>query len=543
MPAEPAAPSPPVLPRSPSSAVLAAILIAILGGGFAVRLYLAAVMPIVSRDSVTFIQYAQELGRDPTAEMRRQDQHPLYPAALLLTNLLIDRCGVLRGDAVRQWIVSGQVVAMTAGLLLIVAVYRLAAELFDRRVGLVAAGCAALLPEFARFSAEALSDTLHLTLFVAGLTLGAVAFRRNALWQLGVAGVLSGLAFLVRPEGGEVVAVLCGAALFCRRWSLLRRAAAIGVCSLCFLIAAGPYMLATGRLVKKKPIGQFVSAGTCEPIVSAGELSAATAALPAEQTAGVLSGVGLTLKAAGTVISHWVRSLRVTYLLAAAAWLAMRRKGARPGPAWRMVVAAGLFHTVVCIRLVVRFDYWDLFALRHVLVSAALTLPFAAAGVVAMADAIRARWSRRRSAWAEAAVMAAVVAPTLPWLLRAPNREHAYMREAACWIRDHVGGSPNIVTNEWRIPYYAGGVYCRRVINGRWHAWSGRGDPANLLEWIRAEKPDLVVLDERPLCLAQPDFFEKLEQQAGSPVRLERLHTLHSVGTRQRMAVRIYRCW
>jgi hypothetical protein len=302
-------------------------------------------------------------------------------------------------------------------------------------------------------------------------------------------------------------------------------------------------MLATGRLVKKKPIGQFVSAGTSEPSgVSAGDIAAATAAHPAEQTAGVVSGVRSTLKAVSTVISHWVRSLRVTYLLAAAAWLAMQRKGPRPRPAWRIALAAGLFHTIICVQLVLRFDYSDLFALRHMLVSAALTLPFAAAGVVAVADAIRARRGGRRSALSEAAVLAIVVAPTLPWLLRAPNREHAYMREAASWIRANVGGSPMIITNEWRIAYYAGGVYCRRVINGRWHAWSGRSDPANLLDWVRAEKPDLVVLDERPLCLVQPDFFERLKEQTGSPARLEWLHTVHSVGTRQRMGVRIYRC-
>lgn len=205
-----------------------------------------------------------------------------------------------------------------------------------------------------------------------------------------------------------------------------------------------------------------------------------------------------------------------------------------------MLLATGVLHAGVCVLLVLRFDYWDLIALRHVLVMAAVTLPFAAAGMVALATALPLAIRRIQAPAAWLVVGAAVIGPTLPWLLRAPNREHEYVRRTADWIHDAYKTPQRVITNEWRIPYYAGGNYVRVVIDGRWAQWSGKADVADLLGWVRGQRPDLVVLDERPLRTANAGFFDELDRATQANGELRLVKTIASVGTKHPMQARVY---
>ncbi len=504
------------------------------------RAYLLRVMPVISRDGVTFIGYAQNLRTDPLTEIRRQRQAPLYPAMIALAHGLLDRVGVAHGDDVRRWVLAGQTVAVAASLALIPAMYLLAGVLFHRRVGVAAAACTAVLPEFCRYGVDVLSDSLHLALYVSGLAAGLAALTARPglaapragyatiLSRFALAGLLSALAFLVRPEGGEVALVVCAALCLWRPWPWKARLTGIATCSLSFLVIAGPYMLATGHLIHKKPPARFLAAETLSPVQLADGVAPPVSMTPAAAAftfslshfpASPASASAMPLwtipRALGKTLLNWVRSLRVMFLLPAIAWLALRGRRPEPTDARRVAMAAWCLHAGVCVLLIRAFDYWDLFSVRHVLVLTALTLPWTAAGLVALVDLLtHVRPSPRATRHAAVAIGAVLVAPTLPWLLRAPNTDDAYMRRAGEWIAAHYPRPQRILTDQWHVPFYARGTLCERREGTATIRWPGTADPAVLVDWVRRERPDLVVLDEFRLRRRNPAFFDELPRAA-----------------------------
>ena len=264
------------------------LLVIVVFVAFPVRLYLALTATMISRDGATFIWYAQGLARDPAAEMRTQAQHPLYPALVLAAHTALQAVGgLLRplgasvssvlDDPVRSWTLAGVTVSLLGGLTVVIAVYALARLLFDRRVALLAAMLAALAAEFCQLSADVLTDMPHLTLYLLALCAAIRGFCPRAtglptacppaglaLRWLFLAGALSGLAFLMRPEGAGVAVVAAAAALGltgpCR---LPRRLVGPLVVVLGAGLVASPYMLITGKLVQKKSLPRFLP-GSCE---------------------------------------------------------------------------------------------------------------------------------------------------------------------------------------------------------------------------------------------------------------------------------------
>jgi hypothetical protein len=528
--------------------------------GLGLRVYLAATAAMISRDGVVFIGYARQLAVEPVAEMRRQAQHPLYPALVLVFERVADRLAVVLGDPplladpVRRWQVAGMLVTLLCGIGVVVAVYALTRTLFDEWVALVAAALAATAAEFCQLSADALSDMPHLLAYLVGLTLAVRGLQTGSMVRLLAGGVMSGLAYLIRPEGAEVAVVALVAALFIAPGRRLRRRVLAGITIVAgAAIVASPYMLVTGKLVQKKPIHQFFegttpqsghmrdhdidsmssivmvrslhadasarSDGIGQPVA----ISSATCEHPRGlKPAALCKGAGAEarrrsigsfafgkplLRAFGLIAEDFSRALRVTYLLPALAWLIIRRPAGRTLEV-RVLVAAMTLHLGILVGLLIRFDYWDLFSMRHVLVLAALTLPFSAAGLVGIARLVPA--GRRTGAM----IMIALVlfASTLPWLLERRFADERYLRVAGEWIRAHSTDRPRILTTRHRVAFYADGVQ----IPGPLEA-----DPDAILTEARSTRPVWLAFDERLMLRQRPDFFAALEAAVGPPERLE----------------------
>jgi len=573
----------------PRTAPYGVVLCAAVAAGLAVRLYLAAAMPIISRDGATFISYARGWQSHPLTEMRRQRQHPLYPASIAAVESLLRRTGIRTADESLRWILAGQLAAVIPSLALIIVVGSLASTLFNRQVGAVAAACAALLPEPARYGVDVLSDSLHLLLYTAGLTVGATGLLRRSASRLALGGLLSGLAFLTRPEGGEVVLVLGAGTILLSTAPWRHRFVLVAACGIGFLLTAGPYMIATGRIVQKKSIRRFFSyerevARRWLPIAAAQRApvrhfhnATGPRRLSPEPTQGTWGGprfaaagvaptgnpglAGRTAdlaRATGKVLLAWVRSLRVMYLLPALAWFVLRSRprsgpvdvppeapparaeadgGAGPSAAWPLVAGAFVLHMIVCVLLIPSYGYWELFSVRHVLVPAILTLPLSAAGLFQCA----ARLSPRTGPAAAWSILAAVViAPTLPWLLRTPNREDAYLRVAGEWIAAHIPAPRRVMTERWRVALYARAELCERWEGRQLLRWPGTADAGELLGWIRSQRPDVLVLDEMRLRRQNEFFFEELERVAVGPGLLRLIHTVDQPDPRRPKRALIY---
>ena len=520
---------------------LAALLAIVVLIGLPIRVYLAARAAMISRDAAVFIWYAQGLANDPVAEMREQAQHPLYPAMVLAAHGVIDVFSAavpgLFSDPVVSWQLSALAVTFAGGLVVIVAVYVLAAILFDRRVALIAAALAAAAAEFCQLSADGLTDMPHLSLYLLGLAAGIRGIDTRRQRWLFVAGLLSGLAYLIRPEGAEVAVATVGAALLARRWRARDRI--VGVIAVCLAAAvvASPYMLVTGKLVQKKAIGRFLRSAKAPgtpvralegELATSDMVSDARPCAIAPYRAGVEGGIVDLARAGGRILENWARSLRVTFLLPAVLWLIRRRDLPAAPNGWRLVAAAAALHLWILIALIIRWDYWALFSLRHVMILAALTLPFSAAGVSVLLGAVTGRWR-----WGVAAILTVVmVAPTLPWLLETRHTDEAHLRRAGEWIRAHSDGPARVLTTRHRVAFYANGLHLRSPLEANVEV---------ILAEVRARRPDYVVFDERRMLRASASFFDDLQRAIRPGESLKQVHLEAAHGTRGCERAIVYR--
>lgn len=483
------------------------VLFALMLLGLAVRVYIAFDAEAVSRDTVGFIDYARQLPVEPLAALREHAQHPLYPITVWLAHTALQPLSGVwptAADPVLGWPTAAMAATLLAGVLVIIACYGCGRTLFDRRVGLWCAALAALGAEFAQLSADGLSDMLHLALYLFAVAAGTRGLRLGRPRWLATAGLLSGLAFLTRPEGAEVALVTAAlAAIYPSGPTWKKRTAGALAVLAGFTIIASPYMLATGKLVQKKSVGRFLSVVEETPSADTDvSICSMPQAPPTEQCAALLphhAMLGDSLpQALGPVFENYFRALRYTFFIPVVAWIILRKQ--YPANRRGLVLIAGLFllHLLVCILLILRFDYAGLFSLRHILIPAALTLPFAAAGVTALIE--RAAADRRRNAMLLA--VALLVGPTLPWLFETRHTDAIHIRRAGQYIRDNSDHRPRVFTERTRAAFYADGDIL--------HNWN-KGDAAGALNKARKRHADWLVFDVARAQRHNPDYFTELE--------------------------------
>jgi 4-amino-4-deoxy-L-arabinose transferase-like glycosyltransferase len=158
---------------------------------------------------------------------------PLYP--LLIAGLSL---------VVRKSELAGRVISLVAGIGLVWGVYLVCRHVYGRRVALIGALTVALHPVFIALSMSVYSEGPYLALTVFGLywVLRAAADRRIVSGV--IAGLLLGLAYLVRPEALVLAsALLLPAVALGFLWQEPRRAVATaGAMLVTVLVVAAPYI-------------------------------------------------------------------------------------------------------------------------------------------------------------------------------------------------------------------------------------------------------------------------------------------------------------
>src|SRR5439155_24248464 len=100
---------------------------------------------------------------------------------------------------------SCQLVNLIASLMLILPMYWLGRQFFDRPVSFVGTLLYQYLPISAQHLSDGISEPLFLVLLVSGLLQAVQAVRARAVWHGVLCGVFTGLAYLTRPEGALVL--------------------------------------------------------------------------------------------------------------------------------------------------------------------------------------------------------------------------------------------------------------------------------------------------------------------------------------------------
>ena len=157
---------------------------------------------VIVNDGPTFLGIAQNMLEGNWQVALSAHQHPGYP---LMTALLSNAAGDLQ--------TAGEWISLAAGSLAVAALYFFLIQAWNRRVAVFGSFLLVVNPYAARLSADVQSDSLYLLLFLSsiGLLFGALRSQRS-LWVL-AAGLVSGLAYCVRPEGLGVVVVGFGLSL------------------------------------------------------------------------------------------------------------------------------------------------------------------------------------------------------------------------------------------------------------------------------------------------------------------------------------------
>lgn len=231
---------------------LLALLLLLAGG---IRAWVIGHTEAVARDGIIFIHYALQFEKEPWPEvLRNNPQHPGYPLSVLAVSLPVRHWLGKIDWQTMQW--SAQLASGLAGLLLVIPMFFLGKELFDRGVGFWAALLFQCLPVSGRILSDGLSEALFLLFLSSGLLCGVRGLRLDSTWRFVLCGVCCGLAYLTRPEGVVLGVAVTLVLLLMRvvpawrrpwRWTLARLAC-VGLSALAI---GSPYLLSTGHFTNK----------------------------------------------------------------------------------------------------------------------------------------------------------------------------------------------------------------------------------------------------------------------------------------------------
>ncbi len=167
------------------------------------RIWLVCTTEVAARDSIGFIRYALEFEHKSWPEvLLGNHQHPGYPLVIWAVSQPVR--AVAGTDAVTMRI-SAQLASTLAALALLIAMFYLGKELFNRQVGFWGALLFQYLPVSGHHLADGISEALFLFLVAMALWRGVIAVRTYRAHEFAWCGLWGGLAYFTRPEGALVV--------------------------------------------------------------------------------------------------------------------------------------------------------------------------------------------------------------------------------------------------------------------------------------------------------------------------------------------------
>jgi hypothetical protein len=446
-------------------AVLLFSLLLFAGG---LRVWQIAKAEVASRDSIGFIRMAWQCAQRPIQGwgdvIRQGEQHPGYPLATLAVKRLV-------GAALPQpesvaWQLSAQIASGVFGVLLVIPVYLLGRELFDRRVAFGSCLLFQCLPAGSRVLGDGLSEAMFLFFAAASWLVLLRAFRKPASWRFALGGVAGGGAYLVRPEGAVLVAatllVLLGVqAIRARRrpWPEVLR------CTAALLLGAGlvggPFVAITGKLTTKPSSSQALDPNApIKRFVFPHENAAA--ALPDEQrpllTASILAswsdatasnGLAWGAKAIGFEFMKGTFFVLWAPALVGAFWF---RDRFREPAVWPPLLACGVI-LMLLWRVAWLMGY---VSDRHLLLPILFSGYWAVAAILALPERVKLFGKRT---WLPMAALLGLAATGLARSLEPLHADRAGFKAAGLWIAERVTENDVVLDPYCWSHYYAGQLF------------------------------------------------------------------------------------
>jgi len=522
---ESAAPRLPALvPASPLATSLGLAALAI-----AVRVLAWSRCEAIMTDGPIFLRLAWRFANGRFDEALAHPYHPLYPLAIALVEPLFGGPG--RDWEVGSWEAAGIAVSIASGGVAALFLYDFLRRSFGGWVPAVGTLLFAVHPYAVPFSADVQSEGLYIALFLGALSFAWRCLETPRFGLAAATGVLSGLAYLTRPEGLGVALVALGvmALLTLRR---LRTPGAFGRVAAGVAIGTAlvvmPYTLALERtegelrLTRKKSLVAIATLGIDSVEPSAGARAVAPGSGPREpawKAWGRRAGHGAreVLEAVRHAfrLDHWI-------IAVFGAWAAGTPPGLR---ALFLGAIVGLYGAVL-LGLQLTSGY---VSMRHALPPLLPLLGYVALGVPAVGRVALAlpRFVLRRGPPAPRAALATglviLVAASATMATRAQREDRAAVRAAAEWLGAQ-GVADVVAAARRRDAYYAGAHFVQLPPS------RADGGPPDWVARLRERDVRYLVLDERT-ALDYPGLG-----QEGRMAEDGRLRVLHRAEAHDRWA-------
>jgi 4-amino-4-deoxy-L-arabinose transferase-like glycosyltransferase len=457
-----------------------ALLLALMLFTAVIRIWILCHTEVAARDSIGFIRMALQFEKLPFAEVvRNSAQHPGYPLTLLAVSWPIRW---IMGTTPESMQLSAQATSALASVLLVIPMFWLGRELFDRRAGFWGSVLFQCLPVSSRILADGLSEATFLLFTTTALLLAVRALRERSVWRFALCGAFSGLAYFTRPEGA-LVALAAGLVLLgiqlspLWRYSWRQVLACGGSLAVGAVLVGAPYVLITGHLTNKPTGGQILNAFAFLPDEHPTRISVSSGSISQPLMAslfGIYAPEWLQdrtwwgLYAIGTEVVKSYEYIAILPVLIGLWWFRDRLRGI-PG-SW-VVVAFCALHGLVLWRMACVVGY---VSDRHVQLLVLCGVFTWAAAVGALGNWLGRNLARLRRQSPElsaragngvALVLLAVCALIgLPDGLRTLHANRAGHRAAGLWLAAHTQPADEINDPFCWAHYYAGRVFLEGTV-------------------------------------------------------------------------------
>jgi asparagine N-glycosylation enzyme membrane subunit Stt3 len=364
--------------------------------------------------------------------------------------------------AVSKWVpnfeAAGKAVSTLFGLLIIFPVYFLGKRIFDRKTAFISTLFLALHPYLRRFSADVLKESTYLFFFATAIWFSWRTIEGQKRYPYLFIPLFSVLAYLVRPDGIEVLLVVFFYLLFIKRvmppqkrWILI----------LLIILSAGilfaPYLLHLRESAGEWALGKTK---TLRMILGGGLIHGD---VPFLQKI-LYSLKELNLKIIGTYHPLYL------FLLVLGLW---KRGGSKLKDGEKFLISLGVCHYLVLFLLVLNLTPWRqdetlvgaYFSGRHVLPLLIVSIFWVGEGFFWISSWISGKvgasrlLSRldpgRRSLLVLSMSLVLVLALVLPKTLKPQRYERLTEKWAGTWIKDRSGEKSPVFTTLPRVAYYA----------------------------------------------------------------------------------------
>jgi len=381
--------------------------------------------------------------------LREYGQQPLYPFFIAMVSHLVT-----------DFEVAGKLVSTLFGVLMIFPIYFLGKRIFDQKIAFLSTLALVIHPYIRRFSADVLKESTYLFFLATALWFIWKALQREKRYSFLFIPFFSALAYLVRPDGVEILLVVFFYILFIKKFNPPEKKwAVILLLLLSSVILFLPYLLhlkgVTGEwaLSKVKSIGGILGTG-----VTSGEIS-------------LIHKILFSLKKLNLEILAVYHPLYIFLLLIGIGKRVFSHSKTGEG----FLLSFCILHYLILFLLVLNLTNWSvdetreifMFSGRHVLPLLLISIYWVGEGFLTIYDWIFKKVEsqrlflhlelKRKSATVLVTLLILISAIVLPKTLKPQRYERLPEKWSGIWIKNQSGQGATIFTSLPRVAYYADG--------------------------------------------------------------------------------------